>query len=47
MALPILFPLVVILPLFLAHGCAAPPQSAAEKAILAATPPMGWNSWDS
>jgi len=26
---------------------AAPPQSAAEKPILAATPPMGWNSWDS
>jgi alpha-galactosidase len=26
---------------------AAPPQSAADKTILAATPPMGWNSWDS
>ena len=26
---------------------AARPQSAAEKPILAATPPMGWNSWDS
>ena len=47
MALPILFPLAVLLLLFLTHGSAAPPQSAVEKPILAATPPMGWNSWDS
>jgi alpha-galactosidase len=25
----------------------AAPQSAADKTLLAATPPMGWNSWDS
>jgi alpha-galactosidase len=46
-ALPISFPLAVILLLLVAHGSAAPPQSAAEKPVLAATPPMGWNSWDS
>jgi alpha-galactosidase len=48
-------PRSVFLPLFLlllaaialrVAGNAVPPQSA-DKTILAATPPMGWNSWDS
>jgi hypothetical protein len=33
--------------LFFANVSAAPQQSAAGKPVLAARPPMGWNSWDS
>jgi alpha-galactosidase len=47
----LLFPLsllfVVIALHLIVNANAAPPQSAAGKTILAATPPMGWNSWDS
>ena len=38
---------VVIALHFIVNAHAEPPQSATEKPILAATPPMGWNSWDS
>ena len=40
-----LFVLIVLHVVVNAH--AALPQSATEKPILAASPPMGWNSWDS
>jgi alpha-galactosidase len=33
--------------LFFANASAAPQQSAGGKPVLAARPPMGWNSWDS
>ncbi len=38
---------VVIALHLIVNAHAAPPQSATENPILAATPPMGWNSWDS
>jgi alpha-galactosidase len=39
--------LAVIALHLIVNAHAAPPQSATKKPILAATPPMGWNSWDS
>jgi hypothetical protein len=39
------YPTAILLGLLLMQGCAAAPRAAAG-AVLAATPPMGWNSWD-
>ncbi len=43
----LLFLLAAVASRISVNANAAPPQSDAEKPLLAATPPMGWNSWDS